>query len=100
MSGEELEDEVNYRKEARGRECMVRIPGVCNGNSETVVLAHLNGGGTGFKTDDTEGAWCCSACHDVIDGRAKSEWEPTTVELWHYHGARRTRDALRAEGKL
>lgn len=25
---------------ARGRECIVRIPGVCNGNSETVVLAH------------------------------------------------------------
>ena len=29
------------RKEARGRGCMVRIPEVCNCNSETVVLAHM-----------------------------------------------------------
>ncbi|MGV3346389.1 nuclease domain-containing protein, partial [Enterobacteriaceae bacterium LUAb1] len=32
---------ANLRKEAKGRECQVRIPGICNGNSETVVLAHL-----------------------------------------------------------
>lgn len=91
---------AHYRKEARGRECQVRIPGVCNGDPATVVLAHLNGGGMGFKTDDTEGAWCCSACHDVIDGRAKSGWPGETIELWHYHGARRTREVLRSEGKL
>ncbi|MEX9297344.1 nuclease domain-containing protein, partial [Providencia alcalifaciens] len=24
---------ANLRKEAKGRECQVRIPGVCNGNS-------------------------------------------------------------------
>lgn len=28
-------------KAARGRECQVRIPGVCNGNDETSVLAHI-----------------------------------------------------------
>ncbi|MEI9716942.1 nuclease domain-containing protein, partial [Moellerella wisconsensis] len=28
---------ANLRKEAKGRECQVRIPSVCNGNSETVV---------------------------------------------------------------
>ena len=32
---------MNLRKEAKGRGCMVRIPGVCNHNSETVVLAHV-----------------------------------------------------------
>lgn len=31
---------ANLRKEARGRECQIRIPGVCNGNPETVVLTH------------------------------------------------------------
>ncbi len=31
---------ANLRKEARGRECQVRIYGVCNGNPETTVLAH------------------------------------------------------------
>ena len=34
-----------YTKSARGQACTVRSP-VCNGNPETVVLAHLNGAGT------------------------------------------------------
>ncbi len=33
---------ADLRKAARGRECQVRIPGVCNGNSETSVL-HISG---------------------------------------------------------
>lgn len=32
---------ANLCKAARGRECQVRIPGVCNGKSETSVLAHI-----------------------------------------------------------
>ena len=31
---------IDYRKEAKGRECMVRLPGICNFNPETTVLAH------------------------------------------------------------
>ncbi|HGN0358339.1 TPA: nuclease domain-containing protein, partial [Proteus mirabilis] len=51
---------ANLRKEARGRECQIRIPGVCNGNSETVVLAHYRMSGicgTGIKPNDIFGAW-------------------------------------------
>lgn len=51
---------------------MVRIPGVCNGNPETTVLAHIrigNVAGIGQKPPDICGVWACSACHDVIDGR-------------------------------
>lgn len=45
----------NLRKEAKGRECQVRLPGICNHNPETTVLAHyrmagLNG--VGMKPDD------------------------------------------------
>ncbi|HFR8650170.1 TPA: nuclease domain-containing protein [Escherichia coli] len=32
---------ADLRKAARGRECQVRIPGVCNGNPDTSVLAHI-----------------------------------------------------------
>lgn len=32
---------ADLRKAARGRECQVRIPGVCNGNPETTILAHI-----------------------------------------------------------
>ena len=46
---------ADLRKAARGRECQVRIPGVCNGNPETSVLAHIRLAelcGTGTKPPD------------------------------------------------
>lgn len=65
---------TNLRKAARGRQCMVRLPGVCNGDPSTTVLAHIRRGGVagmGMKPPDLVGVWACSACHDVIDGRRK-----------------------------
>lgn len=35
---------ANLRKEARNRECQVRIYGVCNGNPETTVSGTLPDG--------------------------------------------------------
>ncbi len=63
---------ADLRKAARGRECQVRIPGVCNGNSETSVLAHIRLAGlcgTGIKPPDLIATIACSACHDEIDRR-------------------------------
>lgn len=91
---------ANLRKEARGRDCMVRIPGVCNHNPETTVLAHLSGGGMGRKRHDLHGAWCCSDCHDVLDGRVHSNYKSELKERWHLEGVIRTQEALIAEGKL
>jgi hypothetical protein len=52
---------------------MVRIPGVCNFDPATTVLAHLRmlelGAGTGFKSHDLFAAHACSACHDEVDRR-------------------------------
>ena len=89
-----------YRKAARGRDCQVRIPGVCNGNPETTVLAHLGGAGMGRKHHDLHGAWCCSSCHDVLDGRAKCSYPVDLIRLWHFEGVQRTQDALIDEGVL
>ncbi|BBA60899.1 DUF1364 domain-containing protein [Escherichia coli] len=53
-------------------ECQVRIPGVCNGNPETSVLAHIRLAGlcgTGIKPPDLIATIACSACHDEIDRR-------------------------------
>lgn len=47
-------------------------PGVCNGNSETSVLAHIRLAGlcgTGIKPPDLIATIACSACHDEIDRR-------------------------------
>lgn len=94
---------INLRKEAQGRPCMIRIPGICNGNPETVVLAHLNnkslfGVGTGQKVPDMFGAWACSSCHDEVDGRTDHDVIGLAVEF--YEGVFRTMNELRKEGKL
>jgi hypothetical protein len=89
------------RKLARDRECQVRIPNCCNGNPETVVLAHLCGGGTGHKTHDVHGAYTCSACHDLIDGRApRGLWTASELKLMHLEGVIRTQDILISEGYM
>ncbi len=94
---------IDRRKEARGQPCMVRIMGVCNHNPETTVLAHYRLAGycgAGMKPDDDLGAWCCSACHDVIDGRRKYWTEEgqgwNAIRLMHAEGVFRTWMARKA----
>ena len=62
---------IKLRKSAKGQDCTLNIVGVCNHNPETTVLAHLPSEykGMGNKSPDFCGAFCCSSCHDVIDGR-------------------------------
>ncbi len=96
---------VNLRKEARGRECQIRCPNICNKDNETVVLAHLNnkglfGVGTGQKVPDMFGAWACSACHDIVDGRAAGNIRGTVWEIMFYEGVFRTQNVLLKEGKI
>lgn len=71
---------------------MVRIPGVCNHDPDTVVLAHINGGGMGLKRADIHASFCCSACHDVIDGRARSVYSKDALLLMHLEGMLRTQE--------
>ncbi|MES3206641.1 DUF1364 domain-containing protein [Serratia ureilytica] len=89
-------------KEARGRECQVRIPVVCNFNPETTVLAHYRLAGTcgtAIKPDDTQAAWACSACHDEVDRRTRLI-DANDARLMHAEGVMRTQEILRKEGKL
>ena len=91
---------INYRKEAQGRDCTIRIPDSCNGNPETVVLCHLPGGGMGYKRKDWQGAWGCSGCHDAVDGRVPAKQDMTLLSLWLHEGVMRTQEILESEGKL
>ena len=95
---------MNLRREAKGRDCQVRLPGICNHNPETTVLAHyrlIGLAGMSIKGDDLAcGAWACSACHDAIDRRANMDLERDYVRLAHAEGVIRTIAALRAEGKV
>ena len=93
---------MSLRKEAKGRGCMVRLPGICNFNSETVVLAHIRLAGIsgmGMKSPDLIGAWACSACHDELDGRThKSGLTHDELRLAHFEGMARTIAQLEKEG--
>jgi hypothetical protein len=95
---------MSLRKEAKGRGCMVRLPSICNFNSETVVLAHIRLAGIsgmGMKSPDLIGAWACSACHDEIDGRThKSGMTHDELRLAHFEGMARTIAQLEKEGLI
>ncbi len=95
---------MNLHKEAAGRECLVRLVG-CNRNPETTVLAHLNDKrifmcGMGLKVPDVFGAHCCSACHDILDGRQKSDYTAEELKIAHMEAVLRTQNMLLNEGKI
>lgn len=56
---------------ARGQSCVLKVPGVCNGNRDTTVAAHSNlrihGKAKGRKADDQYHCHACSACHSWLD---------------------------------
>jgi hypothetical protein len=94
---------MKLRKAARGRECMVRLPSVCNHDPETTVLAHVRLAGVsgmGMKSDDLLGAWACSSCHDAIDRRAHTDVDRDYVRLAHLEGMVRTIAVLKKEGLI
>lgn len=94
------------RKSARGQDCTLRIPGVCNWNPETTVLCHSNsladGKGMGLKAPDTEACFGCSACHDVLDARApRPAWLTKFVLDAAFDNARRaTHEILKQKGLM
>ena len=72
---------ANLRKLAEGRDCKLRLPGICNRDSSTVVLCHIKRGWCGsVKPPDIVAVWGCSACRDVIDRRVKSEFTEEQID--------------------
>jgi len=88
---------------AKGQDCTIRLPG-CNGNPETVVLAHINGirfgHGVGKKVNDIHGAYACSHCHDVVDRRKYTNISNIEIKLAHYEGVLETQIRLIEKGLL
>ena len=85
---------------AKGKDCQIRIPSVCNGDPSTVVHCHLNGGGMGMKHHDIHGARGCSSCHDAVDGRKKTFYTRNELKLMHLEGVVRTQQQLLDEGLI
>ena len=87
---------------AKGQQCQINLPGVCNNNPETVVACHISehefGKGTGVKSDDCCIAYCCNSCHDHIDGRVKSIFDRDFIESQLHKAHTRTMRILFRDG--
>lgn len=91
------------RRAAKGQPCQVRIMGMCNNNSETTVLAHYrlpDTCGMGIKPPDYLGAFCCSRCHDVVDGRVDVGMTQEERDLALAEGVMRTMVILEKMGLI
>jgi hypothetical protein len=96
--------QTKITKFARGRNCTIRLAGICNFNPETSVFCHISGirfrKGIGNKVSDALGAIGCSSCHDAIDGRIKTAYSALELKLAHYEGVMETQLILLDEGLL
>lgn len=90
------------RESARGEECTLQIHPYCNGNPETVVLCHLPSErkGMALKSPDHWGAYGCSACHDVIDGRRKTDLPADELLRCMMRGLYRTWERMILKGLI
>lgn len=90
------------RESARGQECCIRIPGVCNGDVDTTVLAHLPAMAMGGKGLDIHAAFSCDACHSLVDRRVpnKTEFSGDLIKIWFLEGMIDTQKILVEKGLL
>lgn len=87
-------------KSAKGEQCQIRLPGICNHNPETTVFCHINGGGMGMKHNDIHGAYGCSDCHSVVDGPRKVDFSSDLIKLWFLEAMLRTQLILIEKGLI
>jgi len=92
--------QTKITRSAKGEECQIRIPEICNFNPETTVLCHLNGGGGGMKNPDWMASYGCSDCHDVVDGRRILTTNTDLILCYFYEGVMRTQKILIEKGLI
>lgn len=91
------------RQSAEMQGCTMRLFRVCNYMPETTVLAHgKKDKGMGYKSDDKDACYACSACHDVLDGRVPMPLWLTYESVWEsfYAGVERTHKIMRLNGVI
>lgn len=84
-----------YLDGSRGQPCTLEITGVCTGDADTTVAAHIRDETTGgaIKADDISCADSCWACHRVFDGHGHM---PLTSEEWLFYALRGLQRTLRS----
>lgn len=88
---------TDLTKLARGEQCLIRVPQVCCGNTESVVLCHLRMigiSGYGLKAPDLLAAFGCQPCHDFVDNRSHPSNTPEYRRSLLLEGMARTQYRL------
>lgn len=88
---------------ARDQPCCIRIPGICNGRTDTTVACHANwqemGRGASHKAHDCLIVFGCHECHDAVDNRRFGLSLEVRKEFW-MQGFIRTTVAIWESGKV
>ena len=86
---------------SRDRVCTFNFQG-CNYDSSTTVACHANydfcGKGTSIKASDIFSADGCSYCHDIYDGRAKSNYTDQEKQWFFWRAFVKTLNRRISEG--
>jgi len=90
-------------RSAKGEICQISLP-ICSYDDETTVFAHLSrkhliGAGMGYKGKPI-GSYACHVCHDVIDGRMKTDFDRDFLWQAELEGAIATMGILFDKGIL
>lgn len=85
---------------AKGENCTLSIPGVCNYDPDTVVFCHHNDGtgGSNKFTGPLTGGYGCYSCHQIIDGRDDKTWHKPDIEFFKRRSMIRTINRLIEKG--
>jgi hypothetical protein len=98
MVGRRRASQKPLTKLARGRECEIRLVGICNGDPRTTVPCHfrmLGLSGGSYIPDAIFVAHGCSACHAYVDTHKDAE-----TQLDFAKAVFRTQQYLLDEGKI
>ncbi|WP_323142746.1 nuclease domain-containing protein [Massilia phyllosphaerae] len=92
------------RASARGQDCTLRFPGICNRNPETTAWCHSNrledGKGMGLKAPDHHGCYGCSDCHAWLDGGYAGRVAREVVDARFDAARAESQEKLRALGLM
>jgi hypothetical protein len=90
---------LNIRNSARDEDCSLRL-GQCSSN-ETVILAHIGRNrGWAIKCGDHFAVYACSNCHDIIDGRVKSQFGKLELDSEKLRALEETQSKLIDKGLI
>ena len=89
------------RESAKGEQCSLRLSPRCTDEYGAVVLCHIGRNrGIATKCNDLHSVYGCNHCHDIIDGRVKSQFSKLEIEAEKLRAQEETQLKFIAKGLM